>query len=166
MMSTRMMLPVTMRLEEDFEAGAGSAAGCAAGFGCGFGAGVASGFGFGCGFGAGAGCGLGAGFGAGLGAGAACGFGSGFGAGAGWGGAAAETGAPQFSQNLAPSGIWAPHCSQNMVGRDYLITFGRANVEAGSLGFASNRVTIWELLAPRAPLVSIFRMMPSQVHTL
>jgi hypothetical protein len=85
------MLPITMRFEEGFAAGWGAAAG----------AGLASG--------------LGAGFG--------WGFGSGFGAGwgAGWGGASTVTGAPQFSQNLAPSGIRAPHCSQNMVDAVFFI---------------------------------------------
>lgn len=110
----------------------------------------------------------GAGCGSGWATGLAAGAGAGLGAGAGWDGA---TGAPQFSQNLAPSGSWAPHCSQNMMEMGYFflisLTFsGMANVEAGILTFSSNKVTIWELLAPRMPLVSIFRMMPSQTQTL
>ena len=89
MISTRRMLPITMRFEEGFAAGWGAAAG--AGLGSGLGSG------FGCG------AGLGSGFGAGL------------------GGASTVTGAPQFSQNLAPSGIRAPHCSQNMVDAVFFI---------------------------------------------
>ena len=155
MISTRRMVPITMRFEEGLGAGAGFGSGFGAGFGAaGFGAGAGWEAGFGAGFGAGAGRG-----------------GAATGCSGATEGAAAAIGAPQLSQNLAPSGTGAPHCSQNMVKAGYFfftsLTFaGIANVEAGILAFSSSLVTIWELLAPRMPLVSIFRMMPCQTHTL
>ncbi len=60
------------------------------------------------------GMGWGSGRGSGLGFGWGSGLGSGLGSGGATGAASCGTGAPQFSQNLAPSGMGAPHCSQNI----------------------------------------------------